>query len=178
MKTLPLAAAFAVVSLAACSNPQSGMGGGGNHSVCLPFPATTASTAPATTTTTTASGQYAAPVAAAPAAGDPAAGLEDCLHRWGYALASSSDDANQVAAATVAACGPAISRWNQSALAPGDGSSGPISAPSLLTGQETNPMTEHFIFAQGRALFYVVQARAGKCAAPPMTNGAPTGLLD
>jgi len=37
-------------------------------------------------------------------------------------------------------------------------------------------MTEHYVFAQGRALFYVVQARAGKCAAPPMTNGAPTGL--
>jgi hypothetical protein len=173
VRSLPLALALAALGLTACSNPQSGMGGGGNHSVCLPFPAATATTAAATTTT--ANGQ-AAPPMAAPPAGDPASGLEDCLHRWGYALATSSDDANQVASAAVAACGPAISRWNQSALTPGDGGGDPISAPSLVTGRETNPITEHYVFAQGRALFYVVQARAGKCAAPPMTNGVPTGL--
>jgi|GEM_PF-740411 len=173
-KSLPLALALTALGLTACNNPQSGMGGGGgNHSVCLPFPA--AAGANTTATTTTANGQPAPPLTAPPAS-DPSAVLEDCLHRWGYALASSSDDANQVATAVVAACGPAISRWNQAALAPGDEPAGPISAPSLITGQETNPMTEHYVFAQGRALFYVVQARAGKCAAPPMTNGAPTGL--
>jgi hypothetical protein len=37
-------------------------------------------------------------------------------------------------------------------------------------------LAEHSAFAQGRALLYVVQARAGRCKAPPIENGAPTGL--
>ena len=48
-------------------------------------------------------------------------------------------------------------------------------AVSLTTGEATNPMAEHSAFAQGRALLYVVQARAGHCAPPPAVNGAPTG---
>jgi len=44
------------------------------------------------------------------------------------------------------------------------------SAPSLLTGQTTTPIAEHYNYAQGRALFYVVQGRAGKCAPPPATS--------
>ena len=169
---LPVAVALAAVSLAACSKTQGGgMAGGGDSRLCIPFATTT------TTTTTTTNGQAAAPVVAAPIAADPGVAVEDCLHRWGYALAASSDDANQVATATVAACGSSISRWNQQTLTSGDGGGGgPSEAPSLLTGQPTTPITEHFIFAQGRALFYVVQARAGKCAAPPISNGRPVGV--
>jgi hypothetical protein len=162
-----LAATLGAVGLAGCSNTQTAA----NRNVCVPFPAVTT-----TTTTTTTTGQAVAPVAP-PINGDPAAAVEDCLHRWGYALAASSDDANQVATATVAACGPSIARWNQASLASNDGG-GPTQAPSLLTGQETTPITEHFIFAQGRALLYVVQARAGKCPVPPMANGVPTGVAD
>ena len=173
MRRIAIVAGLAALGLSACSNTAGG-GMAGNHNVCLPFPATTTANGVTTTTTTTPPGQ---PIAAPPLAGDPTGGVEDCLHRWAYALAGSSDDATQVANATLAACGPAIARWNQAALAPGDGG-GPPEAPSLMTGQQTNPIAEHFIFAQGRALFYVVQARAGKCAAPPMTNGAPTGLVD
>jgi len=170
---LGLSAAIAAAGLAGCSAQDGRMPA--NRNVCLPFPAAATTT---TTTTTTANGQAAAPAVAAPMAADPAASVEDCLHRWGYALAASTDDANQAAAAAVAACGPAIARWNQAALAPaeGEGGGGPIQAPSLLTGQETTPLNEHYLFAQGRALFYVVQARAGKCAAPPLTNGALTGV--
>ena len=173
LRTLTLTT-VATLSLAACDNAhQTGGVASGNGARCVPFAPTATTT---TTTTTTTPGQPAT-VATAPALGaDPGAAVEDCLHRWGYALASSSDDANQVAAATVAACGPSISRWNQAAVAGGDG--GPQTAPSLMNGQETTPLGEHFIFAQGRALFYVVQARAGKCAAPPMSNGAPVGIVD
>jgi hypothetical protein len=167
-KILPIA--LAAVSLAACSKTQGGgMASGGDSRLCIPFATTT------TTTTTTTNGQAAAPVVAAPIAADPGVAVEDCLHRWGYALAASPDDANHVATATVAACGSSISRWNQQMLA-GDEGGGPPEAPSLLTGQPTTPITEHFVFAQGRALFYVVQARAGKCAAPPISNGRPVGV--
>jgi hypothetical protein len=172
MRRILAIAGLAAMSLAACNNTKGGgMVSGGDSRLCIPFATTTT-----TTTTTTANGQTAAPVVAAPIAADPGVAVEDCLHRWGYALAASPDDANQVATATVAACGSSISRWNQQTLRAGDGGGGPPEAPSLLTGQPTTPITEHFIFAQGRALFYVVQARAGKCAAPPIANGVPLGV--
>ncbi len=168
LKILAAVAALAGAGLAGCgATHNGGMAGGGDSRLCIPFATTT--------TTTTTNGQAAAPVVAPPIASDPGAAVEDCLHRWGYALAASSDDASQVATATVAACGPSLSRWNQQTLS-SDGGGGPTEAPSLLTGQPTTPIGEHFIFAQGRALFYVVQARAGKCAAPPTTNGVPLGV--
>ena len=172
MRPILAIAGLAAMSLAACNNTQGGRmaSAGGDSRLCIPFATTT------TTTTTTTNGQAAAPVVAAPIAADPSVAVEDCLHRWGYALAASSDEANQVATATVAACGSSISRWNQQTLTGGDGGGGPLEAPSLLTGQPTTPIAEHFIFAQGRALFYVVQARAGKCAAPPISNGRPVGV--
>jgi hypothetical protein len=117
----------------------------------------------------------AAPGAATPAT-DFAAALDDCLHRWGYTLAVSSDRAGEVAQATVAACAPALIRWNQQALAAApaaaQGGGGGEPAPSLLTGQLTTPPAEHHAYAQARALFYVVQARAGHCPAPPMSPPA------
>jgi hypothetical protein len=172
MRPILAIAGLAAMSLAACNNTQGGrMASASSDSrLCIPFATTT------TTTTTTTNGQAAAPVVAAPIASDPGVAVEDCLHRWGYALAASADEANQVATATVAACGSSISRWNQQTLTGGDGGGGPPEAPSLLTGQPTTPITEHFVFAQGRALFYVVQARAGKCPAPPISNGVPVGV--
>lgn len=165
--------ALAAAGLTACSNPQrtGGVASSGDNRLCTPFATASVATAP---------GQATAPAPGAPAtapalAADPSAALDDCLHRWGYALAASRDDANQVATATVAACGTSLSRWNQQSLA-SEGGGGSPEAPSLVTGQPTTPITEHFIFAQGRALFYVVQARAGKCAPPPVSNGAPTGV--
>jgi hypothetical protein len=173
LKILTLAT-VATLGLAACDNAhQAGVAATGNGARCQPFVAAATTT---TTTTTTAPGQPAAVTTSPAVAADPSAAVEDCLHRWGYALASSSDDASQVATATVAACGPSIARWNQATVASGEG--GPETAPSLMNGQQTTPLTEHFIFTQGRALFYVVQARAGKCAAPPMQNGTPVGLVD
>ena len=105
---------------------------------------------------------------------DPSAALVDeCVRRWAYSLASSQDPAATVAEATVAACTPQLARWNQQALSqPG----ADVEASSLTTGQLTTPLAEHSAYTGGRALFYVVQARAGRCAAPPITNGVPDGI--
>jgi hypothetical protein len=157
--------ALAALGLAACNNPN-GRGGmasaaGSGGGICTPF---------ATAAATTATPAPGLPSAAVIAPADGSAAVDDCLHRWGYALASSADPAEQVAQATLAACVSSLSRWNQQELAPGGGAQ---EAPSVLTGEQTTPIAEHYTFAQGRALFYVVQARAGKCAPPPMTNGTP-----
>lgn len=163
-----LAAGAAALALAGCQGAHTASGGGSN-SVCAPFLAANAGA-------TTANGA-AAPATAAPlAAADPASALDDCLHRWAYALASASDDATRVSQAALAACQASLGRWNQqTASAAGQGGS-PIEAPSLITGQPTSPIQQHLSFAQNRALLYVVQARAGHCAAPPMKDGVPVGL--
>ena len=117
-----------------------------------------------------------APAAPGMAASDPQAAFEDCAHRWGYALAAGRDQAEVVAQAVVGACSVQLQQWNTATLSqnPQDGSQ---QATSLTTGQPTDMMGEHAQYAQGRALFYVVQARAGNCAAPPpqqlAENGAP-----
>jgi hypothetical protein len=113
--------------------------------------------------------------AASPPAGAPANGsaaVEECLHRWGYALASAKETADVVAAATVTACSGPVANWNQQALGQASQQQQqqqdqPEEPTSLTTGEPTNPMAEHAQFAQSEALFYVVQARAGKCAPPP-----------
>lgn len=111
------------------------------------------------------------PAAAQPAGG--AAVLEDCLHRWAYTLAGSRDEAGIVADAVAAACRAPLARWNQQSMAEAAAANAPAEAPSLLTGQPTNPIAEHATFASDRALFYVVQARAGGCKPPPRREGAP-----
>lgn len=155
-----LAVAFAALALAACNKTGGGVTTSGSNSLCKPFTTASAQGAPAATSL---------PGAASP---DPSAELDDCLHRWGYALAASTDPANLVADATLAACSQALSSWNQAALST-SGTMAPAEAPSLMNGQPTNPLAEHHAFAEGRALFYVVQARAGHCAPPPAANGAP-----
>jgi hypothetical protein len=162
------AAGAAFIALAGCQGSQTAAGAG--KGLCTPFAATTTATPAAPPTS------VGAPVTAAPIAGaDPSAAVDDCLHRWAYALAGSPDDADHVARAVLAACSTSLAHWNQQTAAAGDGGP-PIQAPSLLTGEPTSPMAEHLTFGQGRALLYVVQARAGKCPAPPMANGIPVGL--
>lgn len=143
-KTLIIAAAC--VGLTACQDGERTVAG-----ICKPFPDA---------------------AAAAPADGAPA--LEDCLHRWGYTMAAAPDDTGMVADATVAACTGPLTRWNQQSLtaaaaAPEQSQEG----LSLLTGQPSSPIAEHRSFAADRALFYVVQGRAGSCKPPPRREGAP-----
>ena len=96
-------------------------------------------------------------------------------------LADKGYDANHLrrslaergAEAVAAACGAQLSRWNQASLSqPG----GTDEAASLVTGQPTTPLAEHNAFTHQRALFYVVQARAGRCAPPPVKDGVPEGV--
>jgi hypothetical protein len=155
-----LIALAAAASLAACNNAADRRAA--DSRICTPFPEAA---------NTGASGQ---PTAIQPPA-DAAAAVDDCLHRWGYTLAGTSDSAEAVAQAVMAACTGALSRWNQQGLTAG-GVLGaqPTEAPSLVTGQPSNPMAEHYSYAQNRALFYVVQGRAGKCAAPTTRPGQAT----
>jgi hypothetical protein len=161
---LSAALVLAALALTACNNNERRAGAGGGARLCMPFAGPSAA--------------QGGPPAALPAASGPSAAMDDCLHRWGYALAASTDPADQVAGAVVAACMPALTRWNQQALTPmagPDGAAPPSEAQSLVTGEDTNAIAERYRYAEGRALFYVVQARAGKCAPPPMTNGVPDG---
>jgi len=150
MRAPPLILAGAALALAACGE---GRDRRGDTRICTPFPEAKAD------------GQAANTAALAPAT--PAAAVDDCLHRWGYTLAASSDRADEVAQAAVAACTSAIAQWNQQGLTTGAVPTAPAAeAQSLVTGEPSNAMAEHYAYARNRALFYVVQGRAGKCAAP------------
>jgi hypothetical protein len=107
------------------------------------------------------------------AGSEGAAPVDECVRRWAYSLASSRDEAGVVAQAAVAACNVQLARWNQQSLSqPG----ADVEASSITTGQPTTALGEHSAYTSGRALFYVVQARAGGCAPPPITNGVPDGI--
>jgi hypothetical protein len=103
----------------------------------------------------------------APAANiDPAVSFDDCIHRWGYALAPSRDPADVVAQASVEACSSILANWSQQI---GQTEPAQYSPRGRRGAQQAppDPETQRMHAAEGRALFYVVQARAGGCAAPP-----------
>ncbi len=104
---------------------------------------------------------------------DAATPVDNCVKRWAYTLAGTRDDAGTVAEAVVAACGSHLTVWNQASL--GAETAG-AEAISITTGQPTNPLTEHYGFAQSHALLYVMQARAGRCSAPAVKDGVPVGV--
>ncbi len=84
--------ALATLGLAACEDrDHDGMA---NPKICADFKATPSVTA----------------------AADPATPVEECTRRWAYSLAGSRDSAEAVADAVVAACAPALSKWNQASL--------------------------------------------------------------
>jgi len=151
MKPQAIAAALGIAALALSGCSESARTGG-NAKICADFKARAAPAAPGA---------------------NGAAALDECLKRWAYSLAPSRDDADVVAEAVRAACGTQLSSWNQQIVSqPGaDGE-----AASLLTGEPTTPLAEHNGYAARRALFYVVQARAGSCPAPPAKDGLPEGV--
>lgn len=144
------AAAFALATLAlgACS----GQTMGNNGKICADFK-----------------------VKAAAPPGMPADGVavDECVRRWAYSLAPSRDSAEIVADAAAIACQGQLARWNQAAL--NQPAVGEASA-SLITGEPTTPLAEHNNFTRSRAMFYVVQARAGNCAPPPVKDHVPEGV--
>lgn len=93
---------------------------------------------------------------------DPAMAFDDCVHRWAYALAPARDPADVVAQASVDACGAALNAWSQQGV-------GGEAPPPGVRGQSesSSAMAQQMRGAEARALFYVVQARAAGCAAPP-----------
>ena len=125
---------------------------------------------------------FKAPAAGAPAAvaaTDAASPVDECVRRWAFSLAGSRDEAEVVANAAVAACGGALTRWNQASLnqpAQDPTTGAPTETLSLDTGQPTNALAEHNAFAQRQALLYVVEARAGHCRPPPVVKGVPAGV--
>ena len=161
--TLIAALGVAALGLSACDDNHEA-GGPVNSKICADFKTTNTSTN-----------------APAPAATDAATPVDECLRRWAYSLAGARDNADVVGDAVVAACGPTLSRWNQSILGQPAGASGAGAGPgpeqgvSLVTGQPTSPLMEHNTYAHTRALFYVIEARAGRCAPPPVNNGVPVG---
>ena len=162
LTNLTAAAALIAVSLSACSEHGDGLAMS-NPKICASFATPAPGSAQAATTQ------------AGPA--DAATPVDNCVRRWAYSLAGARDSAEVVAQAAVAACTPALTRWNQAGLdqQAQAGASPADQGVSLVTGQATTPFTEHTAFANGHALLYVVQARAGRCAPPPVTNGAPAG---
>jgi hypothetical protein len=153
-KSLTAALALAALGLAACNDRTDRI----NSGICWNF--------------NPGNGQTAATPIASSNAASP---VEDCMRRWAYSLAGSRDPADTVANAVVSACGATLTRWNQAALAQESQDTSGGEAVSLTTGQPTTPLAAHAAFAQGRALLYVVEARAGNCAPPPVTNGYPAG---
>lgn len=141
--------ALALLALTACTDRERGRS---DASICQPF------NAAATTTG---------------APGGEAAALDDCLHRTAYRLARAGDPADIVAQATVAACGEALSRWNTTAINQPAAVGTTDSAVDLITGQPSSQIAQRYQYAQGRALYYVVQGRAGRCDVPATGAAAP-----
>ena len=172
------AAIVLTAGLAACNNGGAGDGRLAltGAAFCTPFPK-----AGATPTTNNQSGIAATPTSTATT--DPGAAFDDCIHRWGYAMAPARDPADIVAHAAVDACGAQMNAWNQQVLAQAQyqnpqyqqyqqppSRSRDRGAPDQMD-QQQNPqnqaLAQHMQIAQARSLFYVIQARAAGCAPPP-----------
>ncbi len=109
------------------------------------------------------------------AATDPAAAFEDCAHRWSYTLAPARDSADVVAQAVVDACNTALTRWNERSAGQTSQQGTSDRASANFNGGTSDLTDDRTRYAQSRALFYVVQARAAHCAAPPSATLAAAG---
>jgi hypothetical protein len=151
-----LAAALASCSDRASSDGRLPLTGA---AYCTPFRTANATTSQA--------GLAAAPVNTA----DPGTAFDDCVHRWAYAMAPARDPADVVAHAAVDACGAAMNAWNQQLMATPPETAPPARGRSGYDQETQSPqnaaLAEHMRTAEARSLFYVVQARAAGCAAPP-----------
>lgn len=156
-----------LAGLAGCNNAGTGDGRLAltGSAFCTPFPKAGA--------TPTSNSQ---PGLATPAstASDPGAAFDDCIHRWGYAMAPARDPADIVAHAAVDACGAQMNAWNQQVMAQNPQYQ-EYQPPTRGRGAEQmdqqNPqnsaLAQHMQIAEARSLFYVIQARAAGCAPPP-----------
>lgn len=159
LKTLAASAALlGAVGLAGCDLPHNNNNGGGGQlatastGYCAAFKTSNGTAAPNSSLA------------------DPSAAVDDCLHRWAYVLSRGHDPADVVAHATLEACSTSLASWSQQV---GGGSSQDEEDQSRYSrrggrGQQApNPMAQRMGMVNAKALFYVVQARAGNCALPP-----------
>ena len=91
------------------------------------------------------------------------ANADGCIHRWAYRLAPGPENATLTAEAAVGACYDAIEKWTQKVLGYDDNLP-PYREP--VTGRMMDYRANMYQEARSYALFYVVQARAGKCKIP------------
>ena len=140
--TLAIVGAGAAIALAlgvsGCGDRTSAQGGGltlTGSKYCTPFKAAN------TNVNTTLS--------------DPAASFDDCIHRWAYTLAPARDPADVVARASVDACGPILTAWNQQTL-----DQNPQPQPRRFESrgpqqQQNNPLAQRLGMVESRALSIV-----------------------
>lgn len=91
---------------------------------------------------------------------------EECVHRWGYRLAGASDEANTVADAVVEACREPMARY-AAEMADQTLALVPANERNRLLGDARRLSVESArTNLKEKALFHVVQARAGHCKVP------------
>jgi len=98
--------------------------------------------------------------------------LDNCTLKWAYRLARSPDAADSVAQAVIGACAGAVDYLNSAAVAakradyaeryPGI----PPEWTSPRDGRDLTVQAYHYEEYRQKALFNVVQARAGQCKVP------------
>src|SRR5476651_1087308 len=149
-------ATMTAVGLGGCNRETAADNGnitlaGGKY--CTPFPSTPAAS-------------NAAAGLAPAAVSDPAVAFDDCIHRWGYVLAPSRDPADVVAQASVEACSSVLASWSQQIGQTAQAEPTQYSPRGRSQATQTpDPEAQRMHASEGRALFYVVQARAAGCAA-------------
>lgn len=91
---------------------------------------------------------------------------QQCVHRWAYRLAGSSDPAPVVADAVMGACNDLVFRTARAQEMDAEKRGESTQGFDSFTGQEANPYVVTAKEMRRQALFHVVQARAGDCPVP------------
>lgn len=90
----------------------------------------------------------------------------NCVQKWGYRLAKSQDPADKVADAVMGACWDTIYPWAYARMVDAKSVTASEKTISSRSGREVNFVEETYEQLHARALFHVVQARAGRCQIP------------
>ena len=109
-----------------------------------------------------------APVATGASRLDREGVAASCVHRWSYRLARSTDAASVVADAVMGACWDTIFPLAYATYEDNvsHGAEKPNITVSTRTGREILVGADVYEELHSRAVFHVVQARAGRCRVP------------
>lgn len=91
---------------------------------------------------------------------------ENCVHRWAYRLAGSSDPANTVAEAVMGACQDTVFRTAYADEQHRKAREEQTDGFDTQTGISMNLYAAAWRELRNKALFHVVQARVGHCKIP------------